>query len=57
MNAKQINKKYTGKYVDISKQFDYEKQDWNYTVNKVYKEAHENTTLGEDVGTSMEYRR
>jgi len=57
MNAKQINKKYAGKYVDISKQFDYEKQVWDYTVNKVYKEIHENTTLGEDVGTSMEYRR
>lgn len=57
MNAKQINKKYAGKYVDISKRFDYEKQVWDYTVNKVYKEIHENTTLGEDVGTSMEYRR
>jgi len=57
MNAKQINKKYAGKYVDISKQFDYEKQVWDYTVNKAYKEIHENTTLGEDVGTSMEYRR
>ena len=40
MNAKQINKKYTGKYVDISKQFDYEKQDWNYGNKEQFEKRH-----------------
>jgi len=53
----QVNKKYVGRYVDISKTYNYQKQEWEYVVNKSYKEIHENTTLGEDVGTSMEYRR
>lgn len=56
----QINKKYKGKYVEI-----YKCPLWDtdengnrlYEVRKSYSEIHENTTLGEDVGTSMEYRR
>jgi len=60
LTQKQINKKYKGKYIDI-----YECPSWDtdkndnalYEVRKVYSVIHENTTLGEDVGTSMEYRR
>ena len=48
----QVNKKYVGKYVEIYK--DYEGL---YEVRKVYKDIHENTTRGEDVGTEFEYRR
>lgn len=53
----QINKKYKGKYVDIYRIFDYSKQIDLYEVRKVYNKIHENTTLGEDVGTEMEYKR
>lgn len=48
----QINKKYKGKYVDI-----YQDYDGLYEVRKVYKDIHENTIRGEDVGTEWEYRR
>ncbi len=50
--AEQINKKYKGKYIDIYKDYT-----GLYEVRKVYKDIHENTTLGEDVGTPMEYKR
>ena len=53
----QINKKYAGKYVEVGKAYDYSKQCWNYEVRKVYKDIRENTTLGEDLGTELEYRR
>lgn len=60
LTAKQINKRYKGKYVEI-----YQLPFWDknkkgeqlYEVRKVYSEIHENTTRGEDVGTEMEYRR
>lgn len=48
----QVNKKYAGKYVDI-----YKRYDGLYEVRKVYKEIHENTTRGEDVGTELAYTR
>lgn len=60
LTAKEINTKYRGKYVDV-----YECPSWDtdeygqklYEVRKVYDEIHENTTLGEDVGTSLEFTR
>jgi len=54
---KQINKKYKGKYIDIYKTYDYTNQEYKYEVRNVFKNIHENTTLGEDVGTSLEYTR
>ena len=53
----QINKKYKGKYIKILKTYDYSKQQYLYEVLKVYKDIHEDTTLGEDVGTELEYCR
>lgn len=53
----QINKKYKGRYVEINKKYDYWGGQWMYEVCKSYREIHENTTLGEDVGTIYEYRR
>lgn len=53
----QINKKYKGIYVDIIKTYDYKKHKYLYEVKNSYKGIHENTTLGEDVGTSFEYTR
>jgi hypothetical protein len=55
--AEQINKKYKGKYIEVVKSFDYSTKKWMYEVVKTYKQIHENTTLGEDVGTSLEYTR
>jgi hypothetical protein len=57
MTQQQVNKKYIGRYVNISKTYNYQQQEWDYVVNKSYKKIHENTTLGEDVGTQMEYKR
>jgi hypothetical protein len=53
----QINKKYAWKYIDVYSTVDCTTRQKLYEVRKVYKEIHENTTLWEDVGTSMEYRR
>lgn len=53
----QINKKYKGRYIEIYKTFDYTNKQWLYEVGKTFKDIHENTTLGEDVGTEMEYMR
>jgi len=53
----QIRKKYNDKYIDISKSYNYKTREDVYEVRKVYSEIHENTTLGQDVGTDMEYRR
>ena len=52
-----MNHKYQGRYIEVHKQYDYIEGCWMYKVGKSYKEIHENTTLGEDVGTDMEYRR
>lgn len=48
----QVNKKYKGVYIEITKRYD--------GLIEVYKTSRiikENMTLGEDVGTPMEYRR
>ena len=57
MTKEQIHKKYAGKYIEFSQIYDYENNRWRYDVHNVYKEIHENTTLGEDVGTELEYKR
>jgi len=57
LTKKQVNTKYKSRYVDISKTYDYTNQCWMYEVHKTYKNIHENTTLGEDVGTREEYTR
>lgn len=53
----QVNKKYYGKYIEVYQVYDYQKRQWMYEVRKVYKTIHENTTLGQDVGTDLAYRR
>lgn len=57
LTREQVNRKYAGKYIEIYKTFDYSSHKWLYEVGKVYKEIHENTTRGEDVGTALEYTR
>lgn len=57
LTKEQVNKKYKDKYVDFYGTFDYSTKEYVYEIRKVYKEIHENTTLGQDVGTSLEYCR
>lgn len=57
LTKEQINKKYKGRYVEIYRTYDHEKQCDVYEVRKSYKNSHENTTLGEDVGTEYQYKR
>jgi len=58
MTKKEVNKKYAGKYVEFLKDnYDRQTDEYSYTILKVYSKIHENTTLGEDVGTDFEYRR
>lgn len=60
LTAKQINKKYKGKYVEVYKLPSWDKdKDGNelYEVRGVFNEIHENTTRGEDVNTIFEYKR
>jgi hypothetical protein len=60
LTAKQINKKYKGKYVEIYMCPFWDtnkKREQLYEVRKVFSQIHENTTRGEDVGTPFQYRR
>jgi hypothetical protein len=57
MSKDEVNKKYRGKYVEIAKSYDHIKKCYKYIVLKSYSKIRENTTLGEDVGTPMEYCR
>lgn len=57
LTKEQINKKYKGKYIEIRSQYDYSKKTYLYEVIKVSKTIKENMTLGEDVGTPLEYCR
>lgn len=57
LTKEQVNKKYAGKYIEFYKRYDYDKQIDVYEVRKTYSIIHENTTLGEDVGTSFEFTR
>ena len=57
LTKEQVNKKYKGIYIEFSGVYDYIKKQTLYTIFKTYKCIHENTTLGEDVGTEYEYTR
>ena len=57
MSKAEVNKKYCGKYIEITKSYDHIKKCYQYIVLKSYGKIRENTTLGEDVGTPMEYCR
>jgi hypothetical protein len=57
LTKEQVNKKYKGKYVQFLRTYDYQKQKDFYEIVKTSKTIRENMTLGEDVGTSMEYCR
>ena len=57
---KQIHKKYKDKYIEVLERpfWDTDKQGNKlYEVHGVYSQIHENTTLGQDVGTTLAYTR
>lgn len=57
LTAKEIKRKYKDKYLDIYEVFDYDTKQSKYEIRKVYDTIHENTTLGQDVGTELAYTR
>jgi hypothetical protein len=57
LTQQQVNKKYKGKYIEILSTYDYSEKRNMYEVLKVSSIIKENMTLGEDVGTSLEYCR
>jgi hypothetical protein len=57
LTKQQVNKKYKGKYIEILSTYDYSLGINLYEVIKVSSVIRENMTLGEDVGTSLEYCR
>jgi hypothetical protein len=57
LTKQQVNKKYKGKYIEILSTYDYSKRIYMYEVINVSSTIKENMTLGEDVGTDLEYCR
>lgn len=57
MTQSEVNKKYKGKYIKFDSYYDHSKKEWVYTVTSVHDKIKENTTLGQDVGTPLEYCR
>ena len=53
----QVNKKYKGKYVEVTRHFDYIAGEPTFTVHKVSSTIKENMSLGEDIGTPLAYTR
>jgi hypothetical protein len=53
----QINKKYKGRYIEFIRTYDYTNNQDLYEIIKTSKNVRENMTLGEDVGTSLEFCR
>ena len=57
LTKQQVNKKYKGKYIEILSSYDYSLKVNLYEVIRVSSVIKENMTLGEDVGSSLEYCR
>lgn len=57
LTQSQVNKKYKGKYIEVTRHFDYSLGEPSFTVHKVSKTIKENMSLGEDIGTPLAYTR
>jgi hypothetical protein len=57
LTQQQVNKKYKGRYIEVISTYDYSERKNMYEVLKVSSTIRENMTLGEDVGTNLEYCR
>lgn len=53
----QINKKYKNIYIEFQSTYDYSTGQNSYEIIKTSKTIRENMTLGQDVGTNLEYTR
>ena len=53
----QVNKKYKNVYVEIRETYDWDKRITLYDIIRTSRTIRENTTLGQDVGTALEYTR
>jgi hypothetical protein len=57
LTKQQVNKKYKGKYIEIIQSYCYSNRVNLYEIIKTSSTIKENMTLGEDVGTDLEYCR
>ena len=57
LTKEQVNKRYRGRYIEVYSTYDYTNQCKMYRIIRTFGKIHENTTLGEDVGTALAYRR
>jgi len=55
--AEEIQRKFKNRYIKVLEQYDYSTRQTLYEVIATYKTIHEDTTLGQDVGTSLAYTR
>ena len=53
----QVQKKYKNKYIEVNRRLDYASGEVRFEVLRAYSVIHENTTLGQDLGTELAYRR
>jgi len=53
----QIAKKYKNTYVEVLDSYCYDTRQYLYEVVKTSKTTRENMTLGQDLGTDLEYTR
>lgn len=57
LTQKEVNKKYNNVYVEFLSNYNYSKGIYLYEILKTSKVIKENMTLGQDVGTTLEYTR
>ena len=56
-STEEVRTKFYGKYIEVYSYYDYLSCTMKHHVKKVYDTIYENTCLGQDVGTEMQYRR
>ena len=57
LSKEQVNRKYKDIYVEMLSTYNYSTQKNEYEIIKTSKTIRENMTLGQDVGTNLEYSR
>lgn len=57
LTQSQVQKKYKNIYVEFLSNYDYTTRQILYEIIKTSKVIRENMTLGQDVGTELEYNR
>lgn len=57
LTKEQVNRKHKNVYIEINSTYDYSLGKYFYEVVRTSKTIRENMTLGQDVGTNLEYTR